>query len=73
MNKVKYQQRNSKYDTIMVISTFGRDQLLTSVTKKIEKQSDTLKFRYVKKTGPSLSPQKCSGEVKSLRLRPTIW
>ena len=43
-----------KDDTVMVISTHGTDQKLTEITKKIEKHSEELKFRYVKKTGPSL-------------------
>ena len=37
----------------MVISTFGRDRNLVDVTKNIEKHSENLKFKYVKKTGPS--------------------
>ena len=41
-------------DRVMVISTFGKDHDLVNVTKKIEKHSETIKFKYVKKTGPSL-------------------
>ena len=44
--------KNDDDDSIMVISTFGRDQVLTETTKNIEKRSETMKFRYVKKTGP---------------------
>ena len=41
-------------DAIMVISTFGRDHHIVNAAKKIEKHSECIKFRYVKKTGPSL-------------------
>ena len=65
MNKVKSSERRLKKadadedsvkddDTIMVISTFGTDHHLTNATKNIEKHSDSIKFRYVKKTGPNL-------------------
>ena len=41
-------------DSVMVISTFGADRKITEITKNIEKHSEEIKFRYVKKTGPSL-------------------
>ena len=53
-------------DSIMVISTFGRDKLLTSMTKNIEKHSDSIKFRYVKKTGPSLKSILVKSKVSAL-------
>ena len=55
-----------KEDCIMVISTFGRDKLLTSVTKNIEKHSEGIKFRYVKKTGPSLKNMLVKSKVSAL-------
>ena len=41
-------------DSVMVISTFGADRKITEITTNIEKHSEEIKFRYVKKTGPSL-------------------
>ena len=55
-----------KDDAIMVISTFGRDKILTDITKSIEKHSDSIKFRYVKKTGPSLKNQLVKSKVSVL-------
>ena len=64
MKKVKSSERclsssnsdedDSEKDPIIVISTFGSDKELTDITKKIEKHSDSINFKYVKKTGPSL-------------------
>ena len=62
LDKVKKSERSLKTkekceddddDAVMVISTFGRDRNLVETTKKIEKHSENLKFKYVKKTGPS--------------------
>ena len=53
-------------DCITVISTFGRDQLLTNATKNIEKKSESIKFRYIKKTGPSLKNMLVKSKVSSL-------
>ena len=50
----------------MVISTYGRDQLLTSTTKNIERHSESIKFRYVKKTAPSLNNMLVKSKVSSL-------
>ena len=55
-----------KDDTVMVISTHGTDQKLTEITKKIEKHSEELKFRYVKKTGPSLKNILIKSKVSAL-------
>ena len=41
-------------DKVRVISTFGRDEKLTKIFQKAEKNSNNVKFSYVKKTGPSL-------------------
>ena len=41
-------------ESIMVISTFGADRKLIEITRKIEKHSEEIEFKYVKKTGPSL-------------------
>ena len=62
MEKVKKMERSlepvkreeKEEDRVMVVSTFGRDQKLIEATEKIEKHSEQLKFKYVKKTGPSL-------------------
>ena len=59
---------NDDDGTIMVISTYGRDQLLTEATKNIEKHSDSIKFQYVKKTGPSLKSILVKSKVSSLGL-----
>ena len=53
-------------DTIMVISTFGRDKILTDATKKIEKNSESIKFRYVKKTGPSIKSMVVKSKASAL-------
>ena len=42
-------------ESIMVISTFGRDKKLTNILEKIETRTKNLKFKYIKKTAPSLN------------------
>ena len=62
LNKVKNSKRSldtvqkieDDDDAVMVVSTFGRDRELVDTTKKIQRHSETLKFKYIKKTGPSL-------------------
>ena len=64
----------SQDDRIMVISTHGRDTPLTKVLHKIEQKSDKLKFRYVKKTAPSINNLVVKSKVASLgpKLGPTV-
>ena len=40
--------------SVMVISTHGRDRKLVKTLEEIERKSDNINFRYVKKTAPSL-------------------
>ena len=62
LNKVKNSKRSldtvqkieDDDDAVMVVSTFGRDRELVDTTKKIQRHAETLKFKYIKKTGPSL-------------------
>ena len=55
---------------LMVISTYGRDKQLTDTIEKLEKQSDSLSFQYVKKTAPSLSNMLV--KAKNTSLGPTF-
>ena len=41
-------------DEVLVISTHGKDQPLMNIMKKVEKDSQNIKFKYVKKTASSL-------------------
>ena len=66
LEKVEADDCNNDDDSIMVISTFGRDQVLTETTKNIEKRSESIKFRYVKKTGPSLKSILVKSKVSAL-------
>ena len=63
-NKVKKMERvltkKQKKDEqdnneVMVVSTFGRDNKLIRTLQQIEKQSESIKFKYTKKTAASLS------------------
>ena len=63
IDKVKKQKRdlsqkdkptNSGDETILAISTFGRDKKLTKILERVEAKSKNIKFKYVKKTAPSL-------------------
>ena len=53
-------------DRLMVISTHGRDAPLTRVLNKVEKKSDKLRFRYVKKTAPSINNMLVRSKIASL-------
>ena len=53
-------------DAIMVISTFGRDHHIVNAAKEIEKHSESIKFRYVKKTGPSLKSMIVKSKMSAL-------
>ena len=53
-------------DSVMVISTFGADRKITEITTNIEKHSEEIKFRYVKKTGPSLRNMLIKSKVSAL-------
>ena len=67
--KRREDQAKEKVDnSIMVISTFGADRKLTAITKNIEKHSEEMeiKFRYVKKTGPSLRNMLIKSKVSAL-------
>ena len=57
---------NSEKEPTLVITTFGRDKQLTNITEKIEKHSDSIRFKYVKKTGPSLKNLLVKSKVSSL-------
>ena len=41
-------------DCILVVSTYGRDGKLMKALKSIQKKSENISFRFVKKTVPSL-------------------
>ena len=66
LEKVEKEDCSNDDDTITVISTYGTDQLLTEATKNIEKHSDSIKFRYIKKTGPSLKNALVKSKVSAL-------
>ena len=51
----KKKNLDDENEKMMVISTYGRDKPLKDTVDKIEKQSDTLSFQFVKKTASSLS------------------
>ena len=42
-------------DSVLVISTYGRDQQLTNSVKHLQKNCEQLQFKFVKKTAPSLN------------------
>ena len=67
--KEKNVNRHEKNDSIMVVSTHGRDKELIKTTKTLEKNYPGLKFKYVKKTGPSL--KKMLTKSKEIALGPS--
>ena len=63
VNKIKSSERSLEKkvrdcaqsdNSIRVISTYGRDDQLVNILKKVDKMNNKVNFTYVKKTGPSL-------------------
>ena len=52
--KKKPKKVDADDDSILVVTTYGRDEKLIKTLKAIEKKSENIQFRYAKKTGPSL-------------------
>ena len=50
----KKDSKTSADERIMVVSTYGRDAPLTNILDQVEKKTN-LKFKYVKKTAPSIN------------------
>ena len=46
-------------DEIIVVSTFGCDKKLTKILDQVQSNSNYIKFKYVKKTGPSFQNLLC--------------
>ena len=66
LERKKEQENVDEDKSIMVISTFGADRKLTEITRKIEKHSEEIEFKYVKKTGPSLRNTLIKSKVSAL-------
>ena len=49
--KVKDEEESDK---VMVISTYGRDKQLVNTINNLKNNCESLKFQFVKKTGPFL-------------------
>ena len=52
--KKKPKKVDADDDSILVVTTYGRDEKLIKTLKAIEKKSENIQFRYAKKTGTSL-------------------
>ena len=52
--------------SILGISTYGRDKQLTDTVACLEKNCEKLKFKYVKKTAPSLKNLLTNGKLTAL-------
>ena len=55
LEKKKKTEEETEDKKIMVISTYGRDGMLTKSINELEKHCEKLKFTYVKKSAPSLT------------------
>ena len=53
-------------NSVMVVSTYGRDSKLVKTLTQIEKQSKSIKFRYAKKTAASLNNMLVKSKEASL-------
>ena len=66
LQKKEKSNNREEDDTIMAISTFGRDKKLTNILERVQKKSKNIKFKFVKKTAPSLKNLLVKSKIPAL-------